>query len=373
MATYNGILRDNSTFTEFTITPAFATTFTFGTDASVTVTVTPNSGYEITEAKIFYGGMEETSMNIQSDGTWTYDITDADVSSMVHSGNRYIADIYVDGQTIPTPPPRKDFFTIYKPTSQNMDTIDNAIVVDWSSATAQDIMKYFISYKRFRCNVPTDGDTELKAGPVDFNELAPYTTSKTFDIDCGTIEVPELSHTLVDYSPYTQVRIFMPFCGFEYLDVEKVMGHNLHLVYSVDVITGKCLAKIYIDITTPESCYYQFAGTIATDEPFNQGDDYKGFGEAISITVLGDLQPYLVISTAKTLEGNLAAYEGYPTAEVIPLYQLDGFVKYDSVIMSGIPSYCTKRELNEIEELLKSGVIATLQTNSNGGNSNDNS
>jgi hypothetical protein len=373
MATYKGVLKDNSTFTEFTIFPPFSRTFQFGTDASVTVTVTPNSGYEITEAKIFYGGMEETSMNIQSDNSWTYEITEADLSSMVHSGDRYIVDIYIDGQAIPTPPPRKDFFTIYKPTSQNMDTIDNAIVVDWSSATAQDIMKYFISYKRFRCNVPTDGDTNLKAGPVDFNELAPYTTSKTFDIDCGTIEVPELSHTLVDYSPYTQVRMFMPFCGFEYLDVEKVMGHHLHLVYSVDVITGKCLAKIYIDITTPESCYYQFAGTIATDEPFSQGDDYKGFGEAISITVLGDLQPYLVISTAKTLEGNLAAYEGYPTAEVIPLYQLDGFVKYDSVIMSGIPSYCTKRELNEIEELLKSGGIATLQTNSNGGNGNDNS
>lgn len=368
MATYDGILRNNSTFTEFTITPAFAATFQFGTDLSVVVTVTPNTGYEITEAKIFYGGMDESNMQLQGDGTWTYEITDADISSAVHSGNRYVFDIYVDGQQPPTTPPRKDFFTIYKPTSQNMDTIDNAIVVDWSSATAQDIMKYFISYKRFRCNVPTDGDTDLKAGPVDFNELAPYTTTKVFDIDCGTIEVPELSHTLVDYSPYTQVRLFMPFCGFEYLDVEKVMGHHLHLVYSVDVITGKCLAKVYIDITTPESCYYQFAGTIATDEPFSQGDDYKGFGEAISITVLGDLQPYLVISTAKTLEGNLAAYEGYPTAEVIPLWQLDGFVKYDSVIMSGIPSYCTKRELSEIEELLKSGVIATSQR----GGSNDN-
>ena len=92
MATYNGMLRDNSTFTEFTITPAFATSFTFGTDASVTVTVTPNSGYEITEAKIFYGGMEETSMQLQSDNTWTYEITDADLSSMKHSGNNYIAD-----------------------------------------------------------------------------------------------------------------------------------------------------------------------------------------------------------------------------------------------------------------------------------------
>ena len=368
MATYEGILRNNSTFTEFTITPAFATRFHFGTDRSVLVTVIPNTGYEITEAKIFYGSMDESNMQLQSDGTWTYEITDVDINSAVHSNNRYVFDIYVDGQQSPTPPPRKDFFTIYKPTSQNMDTIDNAIVVDWSSATAQDIMKYFISYKRFRCNVPTDGDTDLKAGPVDFNELAPYTTTKVFDIDCGTVEVPELSHTLVDYSPYTQVRLFMPFCGFEYLDVEKVMGHHLHLVYSVDVITGKCLAKVYIDITTPESCYYQFAGTIATDEPFSQGDDYKGFGEAISITVLGDLQPYLVISTAKTLEGNLAAYEGYPTAEVIPLGQLDGFVKYDSVIMSGLPSFCTKRELNEIEELLKSGVIATSQR----GESNDN-
>lgn len=343
------------TFSQLTMSPAEFAEFTYGEDSGQVIKLTPNEGYKITDATIFSDTIDSTQMNLQPDGSWTYTITPADNVSGTLDDGVYSFTVYCTGEAEPTPSTeRVEFYTIYEPTNENMQAINNAIFID--SQGTVDTLSYFISYKRFFCNIPTDGTTALKAGRYNFNVLAPYVDSKIIEVDCGSINIEELYEDLLDYSPYTQIRVYLPFCGFEYLDVEKLMGHTIHLKYQVDIMSGRCLAQLFTDIVTPETCYYQFAGTIAADEPLSQaGTYYKGGYELLTSNMLGELQPFVVVSTAKNLEGNGADYEGLPSAEVVRVGDVTGYIRYKSIFASGMTA--TESEKAEIEQLLKQGVF----------------
>lgn len=351
--TYTGKIEIDSRvdFSRLTVSPTEE--FSFSDDVGQIVRLTPDDGYRLTEAKMFYGTLNEDNFTIQSDGSWTYTLTGDDKDSGTLVEGVYQFTIYYEGEAIPAPSTeRMNFYTIYEPTNSNMETINDAIFID--SQGTVNVLNNFISYKRFFCTIPSDGTTALKAGRYNFNVLAPYVDEPTLEIDCGSIDITELRHSLVDYSPYTQIRVYLPFCGFEYLDVEKLMGHRVHLKYQVDILSGRCLAQLYVDLVSPETCYYQFGGTIAAEEPFSQGGNYKGWYELITTNMLGELQPYVVVSTAKLLEGNLAEYEGLPTAQVVRVGDVDGYVEYKSIHAEGM--LATESEKLEIERLLREGV-----------------
>lgn len=342
-------------FSQLTLSPAEFAEFTYSEESGQVIQLTPNEGYRITDATIFSDTIDATSMNLQQDGSWTYTITPADNTSGTLDDDVYNFTVYCTGEAEPTPSTeRVEFYTIYEPTNENMQAINNAIFID--SHGTIDTLNYFISYKKFFCNIPTDGTTALKAGKFNFNILAPYVNSKIIEVDCGSIDIDELYEDILDYSPYTQIRVYLPFCGFEYLDVEKLMGHTIHLKYQVDVMSGRCLAQLFTDIVSPETCYYQFAGTIAADEPLSQANTYyKGGYELLTSNMLGELQPFVVVSTAKNLEGDVADYEGLPSAEVVRVGDVTGYIRYKSIFASRMTA--TESEKAEIEQLLKQGVF----------------
>ena len=72
----------------------------------------------------------------------------------------------------------------------------------------------------------------------------------------GSIAITEKYHSFLDYAPYTNVIIYLPYVGFKELDTNLVMGKTLSISYTVDIITGGCLCqiksnnvKLYIPIT----------------------------------------------------------------------------------------------------------------------------
>ena len=61
----------------------------------------------------------------------------------------------------------------------------------------------------------------------------------------GSVAIAEHYHNFLDYAPYTNVIIYLPYIGFKELDASLVMGKTLRIEYTLDVITGGCLAQIY--------------------------------------------------------------------------------------------------------------------------------
>ena len=77
----------------------------------------------------------------------------------------------------------------------------------------------------------------------------------------GSVAIAEHYHNFLDYAPYTNVIIYLPYIGFKELDASLVMGKTIRIEYTLDVITGGCLAQIYVG----KIRLYEFTGNIGVD------------------------------------------------------------------------------------------------------------
>lgn len=330
---------------EYTVTPS--SPISVGeTDVSLVVTLI--DGYvwkDGTQSITIDGNVIE---GVVSESTCTFTLNSGNVGSGGAITWGLDFEIYVPPVT-----ERHDFFTVYIPTNENMEVINNAIFLQGSETV--DVMHYFSSYKKFFCIIPIEGYKQLKASKYDFGVTAPYTKSYNLDIDCGSIQIDETFNSVMDYAPFSRLTIFLPFIGFQELDVSMVMNNTLHVVYTVDVLSGRCLAKLFVVIEENECCIAEYGGTIASDEVFSTTGQYNGSYELLTSMQLGELQTYVLISNKEPLEGNVSEYDGYPTNEVIKVGDVTGFVAYDKIFAVGM--IATETEKREIESILKSGVL----------------
>lgn len=330
---------------EYTVTPS--SPISVGeTDVSLVVTLIDGYVWGDGSQTITIDG--NTIEGVVSENTCTFTLNSGNVGSGGAITWGLDFEIYVPPVT-----ERHDFFTVYIPTNENMEVINNAIFLQGSETV--DVMHYFSSYKKFFCIIPIEGYKQLKASKYDFGVTAPYTKSYTLDIDCGSIQIDETFKSVMDYAPFSRLTVFLPFIGFQELDVSMVMNNTLHVVYTVDVLSGRCLAKLFVVIEDSECCIAEYGGTIASDEVFSTTGQYNGSYELLTSMQLGELQTYVLISNKEPLEGNVSEYDGYPTNEVIKVGDVTGFIAYDKIFAVGMTA--TETEKREIESILKSGVL----------------
>ena len=242
--------------------------------------------------------------------------------------------------------------------------------------------------------IPTAGNVaSIYLGNFDTEETAPVITSQYVTIDCGSKQVKEFWGSALDYEPYTRCEIYLPFCGIQHLKTEDVMNKTIHIKYNVDILTGDLIAQIKCG----QSVLYKFSGnckaTIPVSakvmdalRPFVQGNMAMALAStptgvmtatiaaavnvAMSKTqvqrsgnitgaagILDDFVPYLIIHRPKqSLARNFNKNKGYPSNITAILSTLHGYTEVQYIHLTGI-SGATDTELQEIEQLLKSGVI----------------
>lgn len=333
---------------EYTVEPASPITVS----GDVNLVVTLNDGYkwdDVTQ-KITIDGNEITGTVSEKTCTFALTTTNVGTGGAITWGLHF---------SVVQPPSeeRVDFFTIYEPTNDNMKKINDAIFINAADGTTINVQQYFSSYKKFYCKIPVAGYKPLKGGRYDFGEQAPYVKEHTIVVDCGSVEIPEQNQSLLDYSPFSRLTIYLPFIGFQELDDKVVVGHTLKVQYVVDVLSGRCLAQLFVDSTDLKSCFAEYGGTIAADEIFGTDNGYNYYGayELMTTMQLGELSCYVLIHTKIPLEGDIVNYKGLPTNEIVKVGDVSGFVKYSSIHVDGMTA--TDSEKSEIESLLMSGIF----------------
>ena len=329
---------------------------------TVTIQVTPKSGYYFSDNDVCdmfnQDTMQTTSFTLSSEGKMFLEMDES------YSNHNLSLDFTVtEGEQPVVVNKRTNFYTVYAPTDENMKKINNTLFID-----NNDVINKFISYKKFWCKIPIDGTAKMKAGNYDFKFEAPVVHDNIIDVDCGSVNVDELHHSLLDYSPFSRLTIYLPFIGFMDLDDKLVMGKTVRVNYRVDVLSGRCLAEIYtmIDDNT-ESCIASYAGTIASDEPLSQGQvNYKGGYELMTSMQLGELIPFILVNTQVPLDSDGTNLDGLPVEEVKRVGDCTGYIRYSFINASGCSG--TDAEKTEIENLLKSGInIEVVENPSDGG------
>lgn len=235
-------------------------------------------------------------------------------------------------------------------------------------------------------------------------------------IPMGRVTIPNLleNGAYFDFSPYTTIKIWLPFAGEHELDCSDVVGKTLELEYLIDNLSGVCVANL--NIVDPEAGdetkgdHYYFGGQMGIKIPVSASDFsgvysavlsagatigaglatassggmtapiamgvvanvgnnvanmtptycYSSGGGAIS-GALGGEYPFILISEPNVFEAtDQRKYIGYPCLSTYRLSDMSGFVKVHEIHVDGV--VCTEYERDQIKTALTGGVVIQTGT-----------
>lgn len=293
-------------------------------------------------------------------------------------------------------------WSVYHPTQAQIDAFGSWL---WSTNFIDQIMKMFqnpmegiISLHKVFATPIDAGTGNIIVGTLDSGVASATVTQQYVYVSCGSVDCSEDFGNVFDYSPHTQVSLYLPFIGIVPLDVSDVMRSKITVEYGVDMFTGACLAMVKVSRDNATVNMYQYAGSASVEYPLSnvqQSQLLSGIlavaagGAAIATggmsipagaAVAGGLantmksnvgrsggfsgnagamgikKPYLIIQRPQTKVASLfPRLAGYPTNISGQLSDFSGQVKVTDVHVEGIPA--TDVELTQIEELLHSGVL----------------
>lgn len=197
------------------------------------------------------------------------------------------------------------FTRIYNPTLAQVQSLANYLWTDQSVIQTiwnhikqflENPMDAFIAFNLVPCSVPDAGNVEFKVMYIGTGIYMNRAANQFVDVDCGTIKIDKYYDSALDYSPYTKISIFLPYVGSVQLDADDVMGKTVGVKYRIDIVSGGCVAKVFVD----GSIHYQFSGHCAITIPFTSADFSTYVGA--------------MIQTAKAVASIGAAAAGAPGA-----------------------------------------------------------
>lgn len=293
-------------------------------------------------------------------------------------------------------------YKIYNPTQTEINSFGAWL---WSSNFVDQLLKVFnnpmesiIGLHKVYASPIIGGRSNIKVGYLDSGVSSNFVSNQYTKIDCGTVNLQEYFGNVFDYSPYTSIELYLPCIGFVQLDVGNVMRSSINITYTVDVLTGACIAEVNVKRDGSGGVLYSYSGNCASQYPLSSGS-YMGIvssviGVAGSIVgtvasggslaplalgatsgllnaktrvqhsgslsgnsgVMGGKIPYLIITRPQTnMAENYQHLQGIPSNTYVQLSACHGFTKVKNVNVQNINA--ESEELEEIKTLLLDGVI----------------
>lgn len=307
--------------------------------------------------------------------------------------------------TLVTPTGSADaLYKIYNPTNAQIQSFGAWL---WSSNFVDQLLKVFsdpmqaiISLHKIYATPHIGGQSNIKVGYLDSGVSSNWVDEQYIEVDCGSVNVLEVRGNVLDYDPYVDIKLYLPFIGIVTLSTADVMRGKVGVKYKIDVITGTLVAFVSVSRDSGAGgVIYQYTGSMCEAYPLSSGS-YMGIltgvlgiaagvagtiatGGAAAPALLGAAaglstmhtkvehsngfsgnagamackKPYLIISRQQSAISNgVAAQGGYPGNTIVRLSQCSGFTKIKYVHLQSIRK-ATDFEHDDIIRKLKEGVI----------------
>lgn len=245
------------------------------------------------------------------------------------------------------------FVNVYNPTQKQLVDAANALFIKFNTGQIVNISQYIVAIHKVFVPVSTDEVFQpIKFGSYNTEVNSKVVNQRLARVSCGKVTVPELHHNALDYSPYTTVRIWLPFLGFFDLSIDGLSNKEVELNYTIDLINGKALAEISND----DGVIYRFVGTAYDREPYHT-ESLNNVSTAYinGAYNMADYTPYLLIERPINLTPSNNDLDGLPTYKEVTIGDMTGYVRCKKVFAKDM--IATEAEKNEIEALLCGGVL----------------
>ena len=273
-------------------------------------------------------------------------------------------------------------------------------------------MDSLIGVKYYSCTVPANVPTENLISICGNNMLIETSSvikklaNEVLNIDFGSIELEEYFGNFVDYDE-TKINIVLPYVGIKTLNTREIMGGSIRLNAIVDFIDGSIIYYLSLTKNNITNVIETWQGVCSYDLPISQFDNSDRVNTlingatsiatgAVSGAIFGSVpgaiaggvtgaiglatnalstrptinkignfagsrqsitKAYLIIERPKqSLPDNYNKIYGYPSNIYSKFIALTGFTIVGSVHLENM-GFATSEEINEIETLLKQGVI----------------
>ena len=164
---------------------------------------------------------------------------------------------------------------VYNPTPAEFMAFGQWLWVTYADATIDKIWNNpfdgIIGAFELYSTPSTDGTDNIRSGFLVCPTTAKLVRQRYTEINCGTVVVPEFYGNYLDYSPYSQCYIYLPFIGINEVSIDDIVGHAVNIRYRVDAYNGSCIAMIYVAKDGYENLCYQFAGNCGVEVPLAGG------------------------------------------------------------------------------------------------------
>ena len=344
-----------------------------------------------TQAHIFYSMLMGSTDPTEEDPDDPY----PDNPSNRHGGGSGDRD-YTSDPVANTPLPTSiacnlGFITLFSPSESQLKQLasymwtDSLFDIDNFKKLFADPMDCILNLSKYPITVTTSGAKPVMVGNMSTN-VNMYTVSNEFvDEPKGTAKIAQQLNSFLDYSPHTQLEVYLPFCGRHHVNVDLYVNRKkIALSYRINVLTGGCIATLS-DANTGD-VLDQFSGNCAYSIPFTStnyqnalnslvqagagiASGYVGgvmginpkatiesrVGNIGSVGAVSSLQPYFIFTCPRLVtpaEAN--SIQGQPAYTTHNIGSLSGFVKVRSIDLASATA--TEGELNEIESILKGGA-----------------
>lgn len=251
---------------------------------------------------------------------------------------------------------------------------------------------------------------ELKNKDDQFVQGMTFPTTTTYK-HIGAFTIDRIYNNFMDFSPYTKLELYIPFCGFVTLDTNLVMGKELRLFLSVDWDSGACTVYIVKHESNQDpddgDIIMSVNGQIGFEIPLGSSNANENAKQllangltmtagVVASAVMGNPLPMAMVLGTSTVGAfnalqeriskggsvngsnalvtpynaylirtmikpscnqlDYASYKGLPLQSKESLLNIKGYTKCSGFHLENF-SKATDSELQEIDSLLKSGVI----------------
>lgn len=292
---------------------------------------------------------------------------------------------------------------IYLPTSANMSSFADFLFNDITSTIETKLKKLWsspiesiLSLSLCHIKIPYTSSNSINFAGVSSGVSAPVANSIYYKFSY-ILNLNEYWGGALDYSSYTKMKIYLPYCGIYDVNIDDFMGGTMKVTYKVDLLSGMCVALVKSMRSgkqgTINSELYQFSGNIFLPVPITSNDWtslYQSVLGLASVAIapspmaavgmaetvmsqkvnvqksgsigsnygyLGIQTPYVIIERpCQSLPVNFGDYYGYPSNIYGPISTFTGYIEVDpsTVWSNNIP--CTDQEAEEIKSLFEEGV-----------------
>lgn len=276
------------------------------------------------------------------------------LSLTVKESNMYIPseNIELSGVAIGETPILRKYGTIqvYNPSSSNMNNLSKARfqqngTVDGVTYTDVDLGQYITQFKRIFVDVDTNNNADIYLGRHNTEVKAPVVNDDIVTVDCGNVTLTGENQNELDTKIY---KIFLVLTCYGITPLDSVyMNKTINIKYQCNIITGYAdiiISQVIENILLP---IQKLRCKISQDLPYII--NVEQLKNSVDDDVYNE-PPKIILQKQNIFDGN-----GFDTYKQNTINNETGYFMIDRFVNHQINA--TENELNEIESLLKSGVI----------------